>query len=152
MKRITNILILSFLAMFVNAQEKNDIMRISFVNGDVVTFDVTEIDNITFELANTEEEEGEETPPSFPEGDGSPKLDTSNPQKTASNLLLSAGIACTDTMGRVVITDAQYQEIKTFTDNLVNGSTNQKNIYDKCFAWITSNIKYAGDTIDGVSS
>ncbi|MBR5813172.1 MAG: transglutaminase domain-containing protein [Bacteroidaceae bacterium] len=149
MKRITNILILSFLAMFVNAQEKNDIMRISFVNGDVVTFDVTEIDNITFELANTEEEEGEETPPSFPEGDGSPKLDTSNPQKTASNLLLSAGIACTDTMGRVVITDAQYQEIKTFTDNLVNGSTNQKNIYDKCFAWITSNIKYGTEYDDG---
>ena len=149
MKRITNILILSFLAMFVNAQEKNDIMRIAFKNGDVVTFDVTEIDNITFELANTEEEEGEETPPSFPEGDSSPKLDTSNPQKTASNLLLSAGIACTDTMGRVVITDAQYQEIKTFTDNLVNGSTNQKYIYDKCFAWITSNIKYGTEYDDG---
>lgn len=40
------------------------------------------------------------------------------------------------------ITDEQFQEIKAFTETLVIGLTSQKEIHDKIFGWITSNIKY----------
>ena len=146
MKRISNILMLALLAMFANAQENKDIMYITLSNGTTVTYNVAEIESITFDVEIVEEEE---VPPTFPTGDGSGKLDPYSPQKTASSLLLSAGIACTDTMGRVVMTDAQYQEIKTFTDNLVKNCTTQKSIHETCFSWITSNIKYGTEYDDG---
>lgn len=40
------------------------------------------------------------------------------------------------------ITDEQYQEIKTFTDDLVKGLTTQKEIHDKIFSWVNTNVKY----------
>ena len=146
MKRISNILILALLAVFANAQENKDIMYITLSNGSTVTYNVAEIESITFEV---EEEEEEEVPPTFPTGDGSSKLDPYSNRETASSLLLSAGITCTNTMGRIVITDGQYQEIKSFTDNLVKGCTNQKSVHDKCFSWITSNVTYGHNYSDG---
>ena len=147
MKRISNILMLALLAVFANAQEKKDIMYITFSNGETMTYNVAEIESITFEV---EEEEEEEVPPTFPTGDGSSRLDPYSNRETASSLLLSAGIACTNTMGRIVITDDQYQEIKSFTDNLVKGCTNQKSVHDKCFSWITSNVTYGHNYSDGL--
>ena len=138
MKRISNILMLALLALFANAQENKDIMYITLSNGSTVTYNVAEIESITFDVEIVEEEE--EVPPTFPTGDGSSRLDPYSNRETASSLLLSAGIACTNTMGRIVITDDQYQEIKSFTDNLVKGCTNQKSVHDKCFSWITSNV------------
>ncbi len=146
MKRISNILMLALLAMFANAQEKKDIMHITFSNGETMTYNVAEIESITFDV---EIEEEEEVPPTFPNADGSSRLNPYDNQNTASSLLRSAGIACTDTMGRIVITEAEYQEIKLFTDNLVKGCTKQKEIHDKCFNWITSNIKYGTEYSDG---
>ena len=146
MKRISNILMLALLAMFANAQEKKDIMHITFSNGETMTYNVAEIESITFDV---ETEEEEEVPPTFPNADGSSRLNPYDTQNTASSLLRSAGIACTDTMGRIVITEAEYQEIKLFTDNLVKGCTKQKEIHDKCFSWITSNIKYGTEYSDG---
>lgn len=40
------------------------------------------------------------------------------------------------------ITDEQYQEIKDYTDKMVEGLTSQKAIYDAIFLWITKNIEY----------
>lgn len=40
------------------------------------------------------------------------------------------------------ITEEQYQEIKTFTDDLVKGLTTQKEIHDKIFSWVNTNVKY----------
>ena len=147
MKRISNILMLALLALFANAQEKKDIMYITLSNGSSVTYNVAEIESITFDVEIVEEEE--EVPPTFPIGDGSTRLDPYSNRETASSLLLSAGTACTNTMGRIVITDDQYQEIKSFTDNLVKSCTNQKGVYDKCFSWITSNVKYGTEYSDG---
>ena len=107
MKRISNILMLALLAVFANAQEKKDIMYITFSNGETMTYNVAEIESITFDV---EAEEEEEVPPTFPTGDGSPRLNPYDTQNTASSLLKSAGIVCTDTMGRIVITNAEYQE------------------------------------------
>ena len=146
MKRISNILMLALIAVFANAQEKKDIMYITFSNGETMTYNVAEIESITFDV---EAEEEEEVPPTFPAGDSSPRLNPYDTQNTASSLLRSAGIACTDTLGRIVITNAEYQEIKQFTDNLVKGCTTQKAIHDKCFNWITSNVKYGTEYSDG---
>ena len=144
MKRFSNILIFSLFALAVHAQEKNDIMYITFSNGEVVSFLVDEIDSITFEAPAMDE-----VAPSFPADDGSKKLTLSNPAQNASNLLVAAGIACTDTMGRINITPEQYEEIKQFTSGLVSGSTRQKEIYKTCFDWICSNIKYGTNYSDG---
>lgn len=145
MKRIYNFLILLLLAVYVNAQENKELMLVTLSNGEVVTYNVNEVESITFEIQNVEEEEA----PSFPVADGSKKLDTYNPQKTASELLSSAGIACTDTIGKIVITDAEYQEIKSFTDKLVAGCTTQKEIHNACFKWIYANVKYGTEYADG---
>ena len=146
MKRISNILMLALLAMFANAQENKDIMYITLSNGEVVTYNVAEVESITFDLEIVEEDE---VPPTFPTEDGSSKLDPYDIQNTASKLLLSAGTACTDTLGRIVITSAEYQEIKQFTDNLVKGYTKQKDIYDVCFRWVCGNVKYGTEYDDG---
>ena len=146
MKRISNILFLLLLALFANAQEKKDVMYITLSNGDVVTYNVAEVESITFDL---EIVEGDEVSPTFPADDGSGRLDPYDTQNTASKLLLSAGIACTDTMGRIVITVAEYQEIKQFTDNLVKGYTRQKDIHDACFSWLRENVKYGTKYDDG---
>lgn len=145
MKRISYILILSLFAIFAQAQEKKEIMYISFSNGEVLEFDITEISSITFGV----HEESEETPPSFPATDGSKKLNPFNAQQSASDLLLAAGIACTDTMGRIKITAAEYEEIKAFTKNLVQGCKTQKEIHDACFNYVNKNVKYGTEYSDG---
>ncbi|MBO7301801.1 MAG: transglutaminase domain-containing protein [Bacteroidaceae bacterium] len=145
MKRISNLLILLLLAVFVQAQEKKDVMYITFSDGEVVTFSVNDIKSITF----NEVEAGEDVVPSFPQPDGAERLNPYNNQETAAKLLNAAGVECTDTMGKIVITPVEYQEIKTFTDKLVAGCTTQKEIHDKCFIWISGNVKYGTEYSDG---
>lgn len=145
MKRLSNILILSVFALFANAQTKTDVMYIKLTNGDVVTYAVDEIDNISFEALATEEEEV----PAFPKGDGTGRLDPYNTQSTASSLLLAAGIECTDTMGRINITNVEYQEIKVFTDALVKDCKTQKEIYEICFKYVCQNTQYGHNYSDG---
>ena len=144
MKRILNVLILLFVVVGISAQEKKELMHVTLSNGEVATFDVQEIESIHF----TMEDIADDVVPSFPESDGSEKLDPYNPQKTAAALLQSAGIACTDTIGKIVISPAEYQEIKTFTDNLVAGCKTQKEIHDVCFRWVYSNVRYGSTYSD----
>lgn len=137
---------LSLLAATVSAQ--SDSVYISLTKGRVAKFSVDEIYSMGFTPVEA---------PQFPTPDNSKEL-TYSPgwdnnktklAKNANDLLLKAGIECTDTMGRVVITDEEYQEIKVFTDELVKGLSTQKAIYDKCFNWICSNIKYNNKYSDG---
>ena len=85
----------------------------------------------------------------FPEDDGSPKASGSLAQ-IAARLLMNADVAfCTDTVGRMDITDEQFNEIKVFTDKVVEGCKTQKEMYQACFNWITSNIQYGHQYPDG---
>lgn len=85
----------------------------------------------------------------FPTDDGSPKA-TGTPAEVASNLLSKADVAfCTDTVGHMDITDAQFNEIKVFTSKLVADCETEYKIYETCFKWITSNIKYGTIYEDG---
>lgn len=85
----------------------------------------------------------------FPEDDGSPKASGSLAQ-IAARLLMNADVAfCTDTAGRMDITDEQFNEIKVFTDKVVEGCKTQKEMYQACFNWITSNIQYGHQYPDG---
>ena len=85
----------------------------------------------------------------FPEDDGSPKATGTIPQ-IAARLLLNADVAfCTDTVGRMDITDEQFNEIKVFASGLVDGCKTDKERYQACFDWITKNIKYGHQYPDG---
>ena len=122
MKRLTSILILSLTVAMVSAQQVADSIYIQLTNGNVVRYLITEISSIGFEpIAVPEVPEV----PEFPEADNSIVFDKLVPSVSIKRLLEKAGTACTDTLGRIVITDEQYNEIKTFTDNLVSGTYGQ---------------------------
>ncbi len=148
MKNVISAIAISLIAATVTAQEPADSMYISLSKGRVAKFSVSEIYSMGFTPV---------TAPEFPAPDNSKSLTYSpgwdgNKTKLAKNvydLLTKAGTECTDTLGRAQITQEQYKEIKDFTDNLVKGLTTQKAIYDKCFSWITSNIKYGTWYSDG---
>ena len=128
---------MSILSLFVatlSAQEKADTMYISLSRGRVVKYAVDEIQSFGFEPVAT---------PEFPAADNSQMLSIANPAMSVSTLLSKAGIECTDTLGRAVITDAEYAEIKAFADNLVKGLTSQYDIYVKCYDWVRNNVSYA---------
>ena len=85
----------------------------------------------------------------FPKDDGSQKA-SEKPAEIAAKLLMKADVAfCADTVGRMDITDAQFNEIKVFTSNLVSDCKTQYEIYQTCFKWITSNVKYGTIYEDG---
>lgn len=85
----------------------------------------------------------------FPTDDGSLKA-SEEPAKAVSNLLSKADVEfCTDTVGHMDITDAQFNEIKVFTSALVADCKTEYEIYQTCFKWITSNIKYGTVYEDG---
>lgn len=143
MKRLTSILILSLTVAMVSAQEVADSIYIRLTNGNVVRFLITEISSMGFEPLSVPEVPETPEVPEFPEADNSIEFDKLTPAASVKMLLEKAGIACTDTLGRINITDEQYDEIKVFTDNLVSGMNTQYQIYEKCYNWVRTNIKYA---------
>ena len=147
MKKLITMSILSLFAVTLSAQEKTDTMYISFSQGTVVKYAVSEIESIWFVPQTTPE-----TPapgPEFPVADNSQVLNVANPAASVRTLLNKAGIECTDTLGRAVITYAEYAEIKAFADELVKGLTSQYDIYMKCYDWVRTNVSYAhGSYVD----
>ena len=140
---------LSLFATLISAQEQADTMYISLSKGRVLKYAVSEIYSMGFEPVYA---------PEFPAVDStavelvySPGWDNNKTHlsKNVNDLLTVAGVEYADTLGSVEITDEQYKEIKEFTDELVADAKNQKEIYDKCFAWIVNNIKYSNRYPDG---
>lgn len=79
--------------------------------------------------------------PAFPEPDDAELLD-GTPQQNLKALFTAAGPEIINSLGSVVITDVQYQEIKTFTDELVASKTTEKDKYDAICSWVNRNVKY----------
>ena len=111
MKKLITLSVFSLFVTLLPAQEYKELMHISLSTGEVVTYNVTEINSIHFEVLAAEDKV-----PEFPAGDNSVRLNPYDPQTTAASLLTSAGTACTNTMGKIVITTDEYNEIKKFTD------------------------------------
>ena len=139
MKKLITYSILSFFAVAVSAQENVDTMYISLAKGQVVKLAVSDIYSMGFNAEDV---------PEFPVADGAKAFDKLAPAASVKQLLEKAGTACTDTLGLINITEAQYNEIKTFTDGLVAGKTKQYDIYRKCFEWIRANVTYASGYVD----
>ncbi len=78
----------------------------------------------------------------YPEKDNSTNLSYSNPQLAVNNLLKKTGPEIDYGFANFKITDAQYEEIKTFTDELVAGETSDSKVYLTIFNWIVANIRY----------
>ena len=139
MKKLITMSILSLCVATVSAQEQADTLYISLPQGKVVKYAVSDIYGMGFTAV-----EG----PEFPSAVTAWSFDKLTPSTSVNMLLGKAGIACTDTLGRIKITDEQYDEIKTFTDNLVSGMKTQYQIYEKCYNWVRTNVKYASGYVD----
>ncbi len=131
--------ILSLCVAAVSAQEQADTLYISLPRGKVVKYAVSDIYGMGFTAV-----EG----PEFPSAVTAWSFDKLTPSTSVKMLLEKAGIACTDTLGRMKITDEQYDEIKTFTDDLVSGMKTQYQIYEKCYDWVRKNVEYASGYVD----
>ena len=83
----------------------------------------------------------------FAKDDGASALDGSS-AKNVARLLEKSGPDIIKGMGNINISEAQYKEIKTFTDKLVEGKDDVMDIYREIFKWITVNIKYASGYVD----
>lgn len=81
----------------------------------------------------------------FPEDDGSKDLPLSQIQKV-SKLLKAAGPEVGRQKAYYKLSDAEYQEIKAFTDQLVAEETTETDKYEKIFDWVNKNVKYSHDT------
>ena len=80
--------------------------------------------------------------PYFPEKDSSTKLSAASAQTAVYKLLQKTGPEIDNGFASFNITDAQYEEIKTFTDQLVGDETTQSKIYLTIFNWIVANVRY----------
>lgn len=83
----------------------------------------------------------------FAKDDKSTALNGNSAQKVAK-LLEKAGPDIVKGLGYINITGEQYNEIKSFTNELIKDLEKPKDVYDKIFNWITSNIKYASGGVD----
>lgn len=77
----------------------------------------------------------------FAEPDKSKALN-GTPAENLKALFEATGPGVITSLGRINITDDQYQEIATFTTNLVKNKTSQTEQYREIFRWIVSNVRY----------
>ena len=84
---------------------------------------------------------------SFAADDGSIALNGSSASNVA-RLLSHTGHNIIKRMGEMQITDAEYKEIKDFTDELVSNNTSNTEIYQTIFRWITTHIHYQSGYVD----
>lgn len=79
----------------------------------------------------------------FPQGDGAKVLSTTT-AKGVWQILEKFDKTRALSMGETSITDAQFQEIKTFVDDNLKAD-NDYNTYSNIFGWIFKNMTYASD-------
>ena len=139
MKKLITCSILSLFVATLSAQESADTLYISLSQGRVAKFAVSDIYSMRFTTVAL---------PEFPIADNATVLDKLAPAASVKSLLEKAGTACTDTLGRISITDEQYDEIKIFTDDLVKGLNTQYKKYVKCYDWVRTNVSYAQGYVD----
>lgn len=77
----------------------------------------------------------------FAKNDGSKALNESSSRNVAQ-LLSKTGPDIAKGLGQINITKEQYQEIKTFTDELVKGLDTSTDVYNTIFRWVNDNIEY----------
>lgn len=77
----------------------------------------------------------------FAEPDNSKEL-KGTPSEKLKTIFEATGPNVIRTLGSINITQEQYAEIKTFTDNLVTNFSSEIGKYRKIFQWVSTNIKY----------
>lgn len=79
---------------------------------------------------------------SFAPDDGAQSLSGSYAQKVLK-LLLHLGPDVTKGFGKIQIAQNEYEEIKSFTDQLVKDCENEEQTYKTIFKWVVDNVTYA---------
>ena len=80
--------------------------------------------------------------PTFAEPDNFSKQLNGTPSENLMAIFESTGPKIITSMGRMNITEEQFQEIKAFTYNLVKSCTTDTEKYNKIFGWIRENVNY----------
>ncbi len=83
----------------------------------------------------------------FAKPDKSKKLN-GTPAENLKTLFEATGPGVITSLGRMNITDSQYQEIAKFTTKLVSGDDTQTAKYRNIFRWVVSNVKYGQNDND----
>ncbi len=86
-------------------------------------------------------------PELFAQPDGSPRANATSNAKGFGDLLAHIDIQRAMTMGQLVITPEQYDEIKTFVDENLADTTSQYQTYRNIFEWIHKNLVPAYDGV-----
>lgn len=81
--------------------------------------------------------------PTFAEPDNFSKQLNGTPSENLMAIFESTGPKIITSMGRMNITEEQYEEIKAFTNELVKDCTTQKKKYDAIHNWAKDNIQYS---------
>ncbi|MBQ8337348.1 MAG: transglutaminase domain-containing protein [Bacteroidaceae bacterium] len=131
MKRFINAFIMLLFAANIFAQ--SDVFYIKLKNEQVVKYAVDEIYNMGFLQPEFS---------GFPEADNSKNLAWVNPVERPKVLLEAAGRDCGKNLYEQKIEDNQYDEIATFTRDLVKDCSKEYDKYKTVFDWIVKNIKY----------
>ena len=84
-------------------------------------------------------------PELFAQPDGSPHANSTSEARGFGDLLSKIDIKQAMTLGQLVITPEQYDEIKSFVDDNLADSTSQYKTYHNIFDWIYRNMTYAND-------
>ena len=83
----------------------------------------------------------------FPKDDGVKEL-SGQPAEKLYNILIGSDSAFSARMGNYMeVSSFQYEEIKTFTDELVTGRTTDAQKYRVIYNWVRQNVKYANGEI-----
>ena len=97
-------------------------------------------------MSQKAEAPGENVPfgasPFYPEKDESKNLSSSSSINAVKTLLEITGPDIDAGFASFKITDAQYQEIKAFTNELVAEKTSDSEVYLTIFNWIVANVRY----------
>lgn len=104
-------------------------------------------ENDAFDL-ETENSAMQQQKVTFPEDDGSKLLSGKTYVMVRTILQNAPSYDFAKTLANIQITEEQYNEIATFTTELVSNCKNNKEKYNTAFKWITTNVKYAQGWVD----
>lgn len=104
-------------------------------------------ENDAFDL-ETENSAMQQQKVTFPEDDGSKLLSGKTYVMVRTILQNATSYDFAKTLANIQITEEQYNEIATFTTELVSNCKNNKEKYNTAFKWITTNVKYAQGWVD----
>ena len=107
--------------------------------------DLTDISDVQPTVPGVKDNAAAYNPELFAQPDGSPRANSTSEARGFGDLISKMDPKQATTLGQLVITPEQYDEIKTFVDENLADSTSQYQTYRNIFDWIYKEMTYAND-------